>query len=112
MPAATEYGPKYLTLGPLRYETGKAELWHGDQPVRLTGSEQALLRRLAQTPGEPVSRAALIEEMGREPGEGSENGERAIDVQITRLRRKLEPDPREPRFVQTVRGTGYMLVPD
>ena len=52
-----------------------------------------------------------IDDLGRGGGE-DENGERAIDVQITRLRRKIEPDPREPRFLQTVRGTGYMLVVD
>ena len=58
-------------------------------------------------------RAALIEDLGRNPqDEMAENSERAIDVQITRLRRNIEPDPREPRFLQTVRGTGYMLVPD
>ena len=48
----------------------------------------------------------------RSPDDGGENSERAIDVQMTRLRRKLERDPREPRYLQTVRGTGYMLVPD
>ena len=112
VPAAEARGPKYLALGPLRYDAGKGELMQGDSPVRLTGSEQTLMRRLADTPGEPVSRAALIEELGRDPDEGGENSERAIDVQITRLRRKIEPDPREPRFLQTVRGTGYMLVPD
>ena len=112
VPAAENRGPKYLGLGPLRYDAAKGELWQGDSHIRLTGSEQTLMRRLADTPGEPVSRAALIEELGRDPDEGGENSERAIDVQITRLRRKLEPDPREPRYLQTVRGTGYMLVPD
>ncbi|WP_134725173.1 response regulator [Paracoccus luteus] len=112
IPAAEARGPKYLALGPLRYDAGKGELTQGDTHIRLTGSEQTLMRRLADTPGEPVSRAALIEELGRDPDGGGENSERAIDVQITRLRRKLEPDPREPRFLQTVRGTGYMLVPD
>ena len=103
--------PKFLTLGALRYDSDKGELWNGDAPLRLTGTETALLRRLAASRGQPVSRAALIEDLGRgSPDE--ENGERAIDVQITRLRRKIEPDPREPRFLQTVRGTGYMLVVD
>ena len=112
VPAAEARGPKYLALGPLRYDAGKGELMQGDSHIRLTGSEQTLMRRLAETPGEAVDRPTLIEELGRDPDEGGENSERAIDVQITRLRRKIEPDPREPRFLQTVRGTGYMLVPD
>ncbi len=112
VPAAETRGPKFLALGPLRYDAGKGELWHGETPVRLTGSEQTLLRRLADTPREPVSRTQLIEDLGRDPDGGGENSERAIDVQMTRLRRKLEPDPREPRYLQTVRGAGYMLVPD
>lgn len=112
MPAAEAAGPKYLSLGALRYDAAKGELWSGEAPVRLTGTEQALMRRLAETPREPVGRLALIEELGRDAADLAENSERAIDVQITRLRRKLEPDPREPRFLQTVRGAGYMLVPD
>ena len=112
VPSAVQTGPKYLTLGPLRYDAGTGELWQGESPVRLTGSEQTLMRRLAESPGEPVDRPTLIEVLGRDPDEGGENSERAIDVQITRLRRKLEPDPREPRYLQTVRGAGYMLVPD
>ncbi|MDO5612731.1 MAG: response regulator [Paracoccus sp. (in: a-proteobacteria)] len=113
MPAAEVAQPKFLTMGALRYDTEKGDLWSGDTPIRLTGSETALLRRLAASRGQPVSRAELIEDLGRgAPGDEAENSERAIDVQITRLRRKLEPDPREPRFLQTVRGTGYMLVAD
>ena len=113
IPAPEMKGPKFLTLGRLRYDIDKAELWQGESLLRLTGTEQALLRRLAESPREPVSRAELIEDMGRGHGdEAAENSERAIDVQITRLRRKIESDPREPRFLQTVRGTGYMLVPD
>lgn len=112
VPAAANAGPKFLSLGPLRYDAGKGELWQGDNPIRLTGSEQTLMRRLAQSPREAVDRPTLIEELGRDPEEAGENSERAIDVQITRLRRKIEPDPREPRYLQTVRGTGYMLVPD
>ena len=114
MPAAEIAQPKFLTLGDLRYDTEKGELWQGEALVRLTGSEQALMRRLAASRGQPVSRADLIEDMGRGQvgADEVENSERAVDVQITRLRRKLEPDPKEPRFLQTVRGTGYMLVAD
>jgi two-component system phosphate regulon response regulator OmpR len=105
--------PKFLSLGLLRYDTEKGELWQGDTPMRLTGTEAALLRRLAASRGEPVSRTDLIDDLGRGGNtDEAENGERAIDVQMTRLRRKIEPDPREPRFLQTVRGTGYMLVVD
>ncbi|WP_022706967.1 MULTISPECIES: response regulator [Paracoccus] len=111
VPAVEIAQPKFLTLGQLRYDTDKGDLWQGDTPLRLTGTESALLRRLAASRGQPVSRAELIEDLGR-GGDEAEGGERAIDVQITRLRRKIEPDPREPRFLQTVRGTGYMLVVD
>lgn len=116
VPVAEATQPKFLTLGMLRYDTEKGELWQGETPLRLTGTEQALLRRLAASPGQPVSRTELIEDLGRGGsnggGEESENSERAIDVQITRLRRKIEIDPKEPRFLQTVRGAGYMLVTD
>ncbi|MFN3273036.1 MAG: response regulator [Paracoccus sp. (in: a-proteobacteria)] len=112
VPVAEVTQPKFLTLGPLRYDTEKGDLWQGDAPLRLTGTEAALLRRLAASRGQPVSRAELIDDLGRGTGDDGENSERAIDVQITRLRRKIEPDPREPRFLQTVRGTGYMLVVD
>lgn len=120
IPQSDHHGPKFLNLGSLRYDTEKGELWQGESPVRLTGTEQTLLRRLAQAPGAPVSRTELIEELGRDTAPDpsdpdrspDHNPERAIDVQITRLRRKIEPDPRDPRFLQTVRGAGYMLVPD
>ncbi|MDM7457757.1 MAG: response regulator [Paracoccus sp. (in: a-proteobacteria)] len=114
VPVVETRQPKFLSLGHLRYDTEKGELWHGDTPVRLTGTEAALLRRLAASHGQPVSRADLIEDLGRGAGSGdeTENSERAIDVQMTRLRRKIEPDPRDPRFLQTVRGIGYMLVVD
>jgi two-component system phosphate regulon response regulator OmpR len=74
--------------------------------VHLTGGEAALLALLARVPGEVLSREALSLELGMD-----EAGERAIDVQVTRLRRKIEADPREPRFLHTVRGRGYVLKP-
>ncbi len=113
VPAAEASQPKFLTLGMLRYDTDKGELWQGDAPLRLTGTEQSLLRRLAARAGQPVSRSDLIEDLGRSGnGDEAENSERAIDVQITRLRRKIEPNPKQPRYLQTVRGEGYMLAPD
>lgn len=113
MPSTETRALKILSLGQMRYDAGKGELWQGDAPVRLTGTEQVLLKRLAETPRQPVSRSELIDDLGRSPtDELAENSERAVDVQITRLRRKIEPDPKEPRYLQTVRGTGYMLVPD
>ncbi len=105
--------PKVLNLGPLRYDVEKGKLWHGDAPVRLTATESQLMRIFAATPGEPVGRAKLVEDLGRGGGEdGGGAQERAIDVQITRLRRKLETNPKQPRYLQTVRGAVYMLAPD
>jgi two-component system phosphate regulon response regulator OmpR len=101
--------PKVLRLGPLRYDIDRAELWSGDAQVRLTATEAYLMKIFSASPGEPISRAALVEEMGRGGGGAQE---RAIDVQITRLRRKIETDPRQPRYLQTVRGAGYMLTHD
>ncbi|TNF22710.1 MAG: response regulator [Rhodobacteraceae bacterium] len=101
--------PKVLSLGPLRYDIERAELWQGEEQVRLTATESQLMRIFSARPGEPVSRAQLVEELGRD---GGQSQERAVDVQITRLRRKLEADPKQPRYLQTVRGAGYMLAPD
>ena len=101
--------PKVLNLGPLRYDVDRAELWQGDAPVRLTATEVQLMRIFAAQPAEPVSRTKLVEDLGRDGGQAQE---RAVDVQITRLRRKLEADPKQPRYLQTVRGAGYMLAPD
>ena len=78
----------------------------GITKVRLTGGEAALLAALAARPNEVLSREDIAETLGMD-----ESGERAIDVQITRLRRKVEADPREPRFLHTVRGRGYVLKP-
>ncbi|MEM6824630.1 MAG: response regulator [Pseudomonadota bacterium] len=106
-------GPKILSLGPLRYDVEKGKLWHGEDPVRLTATESQLLRIFAATPGEPVGRAKLVEDLGKTVGrDGGAAQERAVDVQITRLRRKLEADPKQPRYLQTVRGAGYMLATD
>lgn len=101
--------PKALMLGPLRYDVDRGELWNGSDLVRLTATENQLMRIFAAKPGEPVSRTQLVEELNRS---GGQTQERAVDVQITRLRRKLESDPKQPRYLQTVRGAGYMIAPD
>jgi two-component system phosphate regulon response regulator OmpR len=101
--------PKILHLGPIRYDMERGEMWRGDELVRLTATESQLMKIFSADPGEPVTRAKLVEELGRDRGQAQE---RAVDVQITRLRRKIEPDPKQPRYLQTVRGAGYMLTPD
>ncbi len=101
--------PKLLTLGPVRYDTERGEMWRGDEPVRLTATENQLMKIFSAKPGEAVSRSSLVEDLGRDR---SQSQERAVDVQITRLRRKIESDPKQPRYLQTVRGSGYMLAPD
>lgn len=113
MPQDTATGPKFLHLGPLRYDQNRGELLSGEDTVRLTATEAALMRIFAARSGEVIGRAELIDELGRDrTGADETAGDRAIDVQITRLRRKIEPDPREPRYLQTVRGMGYMLAAD
>ncbi|MBL4768806.1 MAG: response regulator [Rhodobacteraceae bacterium] len=101
--------PKILHLGPIRYDIERGEMWQGDQLVRLTATESLLMKFFSACPHEPVSRAKLVEDLGRDRGQAQE---RAVDVQITRLRRKIEPNPKQPRYLQTVRGAGYMLTPD
>jgi two-component system, OmpR family, phosphate regulon response regulator OmpR len=103
-------GPKVLHMGQVRYDMDRGELWRGADPVRLTATEAALMRIFAASPGTPVSREKLVGDLGKDDTSGTQ--ERAVDVQITRLRRKIEDDPRQPRYLQTVRGEGYMLQPD
>ena len=100
--------PKVLHLGGARYDMDRGELWRGESLVRLTATEAALMRLFANAPGVAVSREKLVGDLGRE----DVAQERAVDVQITRLRRKIEDDPKSPRYLQTVRGEGYMLAPD
>ncbi len=106
---AAEERPSHLSLGTFRYDISRGEMWQGEAMIRLTATEAALMRIFAAKVNEPVSRRDLVEKLGRQDGSAQE---RAVDVQITRLRRKLEVDPKQPRFLQTVRGAGYMLSPD
>ncbi|MBV9247730.1 MAG: response regulator transcription factor [Acetobacteraceae bacterium] len=103
-PASPPSGP--VQLGAAEFDLERGELHGPEGPIRLTGGEIALLTALARKPNEVLSREDIAEALGMD-----EAGERAIDVQVTRLRRKIEADPREPRFLLTVRGRGYVLKP-
>jgi two-component system, OmpR family, phosphate regulon response regulator OmpR len=104
-PPAQEASRTELKFGACRYDLARKLLTQDGRPVHLT-AEMDLLHALAQKANAAIERSELgvTEENGFNP--------RTIDVQITRLRRKIEPDPRQPRYLQTVRGTGYMLRTD
>ena len=87
------------------FDPERGELRRKGKPVRLTSSEAALLKLFAANAGRPFSRTDLCTRLGV-------TLERSIDVQVTRLRRKIEEDPKLPLYIQTVRGVGYVLVPD
>lgn len=95
-----------MQIGNRWFDIERAELRGPDGVIRLTGGEAALMQALARRAGEILSREDIGEALGT-----PDAGERAIDVQVTRLRRKVEPDPREPRFIQTIRHRGYVLRP-
>ena len=92
-------------MGDFVFHVGRGELRRGEESVKLTERERELLRLFAQRPGLPIARHELA-------GDDSSGSERAIDVQINRLRRKIEIDPANPLYIQTVRGKGYILHPD
>jgi len=98
-----------VRMGEMRFDIETGRLSRAGAPLRLTATEGQLLRALAADLGQPVGRGELVARLGRE---GVQAKARAVDVQITRLRRKLEDDPKTPRYLQTVRGAGYMLVGD
>lgn len=97
-------GQNWLSFGPFRFDPQRGELWttEGDF-IHLTESETALLRTLARHPDHPVSREDLAQ------ATGADSASRTVDVQMTRLRRKIEADPRRPRYLHTLRGRGYCL---
>lgn len=95
---------RQVSFGDWQFDIEREALTREGEPTRLTGGEAALLAALATSPGQTVSRLVLSERTG--------GGERAVDVQVTRLRRKIETDPKEPMHLQTVRGEGYRLVAD
>jgi two-component system, OmpR family, phosphate regulon response regulator OmpR len=103
-------GPKIETLrdvsfGECKFNVVHGELLRGGEAVRLTSREKDILRLLVQKTGEPLSRTQLAQS-------GSEDSARSVDVQINRLRQKIETDPANPKYLQTVRGAGYALFLD
>jgi two-component system phosphate regulon response regulator OmpR len=95
--------PESVRFGPFVFHIARTELRRGEEIVHLTDREREMLTVLAASPGETVPRLALA-------SNGSPTNERAVDVQVNRLRHKIERDPANPLFVQTVRGIGYRLV--
>ncbi len=94
-----------IQLGACRFDAERGELTRDGKPVKLTSAELQLMRVLAANPGQTFTRTDLSQRMGAVL-------ERTVDVQITRLRRKIENDPKLPLYLQTVRGIGYVLMPD
>jgi two-component system phosphate regulon response regulator OmpR len=92
-------------MGPFSFDLERSELSKNGTLVRLTEAESQLLKYLAERANVPVDRMDLAKDSVDTTG-------RAVDVQVTRLRRKIEQDPKNPRYLQTVRGKGYMLAPD
>lgn len=105
-PAPARETPAEIRLGKWRFDAARDTLLSGEEAQKLTEMEAGLLRTLAAAPGTAISREQLSE------SSKAAVNDRTIDVQITRLRRKIEPDARNPRYLLTVRGEGYMLVPD
>jgi two-component system phosphate regulon response regulator OmpR len=94
-----------IRMGDFTFHIGRGELKRNGESIRLTGRERDLLRQFAERPGTAISRIELARQ-------GTDGSERAVDVQINRLRRKIEADPGNPVYLQTVRGKGYILHAD
>jgi two-component system phosphate regulon response regulator OmpR len=94
-----------VRMGDCVFDSERGELFRAGKRVKLTSSEAQMLKLFAANAGRSFSRAALCTRLNIQL-------ERSVDVQVTRLRRKIEEDPKLPLYLQTVRGVGYMLVPD
>ncbi|MCW5697591.1 MAG: response regulator transcription factor [Bauldia sp.] len=92
-----------VRFGPFVFHLQRQDLTRNGQPVPLTAREKSILKAFAEAPGQTVDRLALL-------GQDGLAGDRTVDVQINRLRRKIEDDPANPLYLQTVRGVGYRLV--
>jgi two-component system phosphate regulon response regulator OmpR len=106
VPPAQDPPPPAVAMGACRFDIARGELTRGDRRIKLTEAEVRLLRALAAVPGTPISREDLS------AGADFNGNVRSVDVQVARLRRKIEPDPKLPRYLQTVRSHGYVLRPD
>lgn len=95
-----------VRFGIHHYDLDEKALYRGSERIRLPLAESALLQVLAERAGQDISREELAQKTG------NETNLRTVDVQITRLRRKIEPDVRQPKYIQTIRGKGYSLIPD
>ncbi|MEH6630093.1 MAG: response regulator [Halopseudomonas aestusnigri] len=105
-PLEKELPSENIIFGTFRFDVRKSQLWNNDDFIHLTDVEAALLKTLAEQSGSAVRRDELVEE-------GSDlSNTRSVDVQVTRLRRKIEQDPKYPRYLQTIRGVGYVLKTD
>ena len=98
-----------LLFGEISFDTERNELWDHQNLVYLTSSESKIMQIFSKSIGVPITRLDLIKALRTD---GKPMNDRAIDVQITRLRRKIERNPKEPRYLQTLRGIGYMLTAD
>jgi two-component system phosphate regulon response regulator OmpR len=103
-PTETEIRP--IWIGRWQYDAERGELRDENDVQRLTDVEASLLKVFVKYPGEAISREQLVEQST------IPINDRTVDVQITRLRRKIEPDPKQPRYLVTVRGEGYMFLPE
>ena len=98
-----------ISFGELSFDTVRNELWDHQNLIYLTSSESKIMQIFSKSIGVPITRFDLIKRLKTN---GKPMNDRAIDVQITRLRRKIERNPKEPRYLQTLRGIGYMLTAD
>ena len=98
-----------ISFGELSFDTERNELWDDQNLIYLTSSESKIMQIFSKSIGVPITRFDLIKALRTN---GKPMNDRAIDVQITRLRRKIERNPKEPRYLQTLRGIGYMLTAD
>jgi two-component system phosphate regulon response regulator OmpR len=108
-PGAPSQSETTVKFGPFALNLATREMTEGEKPITLTSGEFAVLKSLVKHPREPLSRDKL---MNLARGRDYSALERSIDVQVSRLRRMLEQDPANPRYIQTVWGLGYVFVPD
>jgi two-component system phosphate regulon response regulator OmpR len=103
-----------ISIGRLKYNLSRRELWQGNKKIKLTSTETKLLQTLAQRPNSAIDRDELLVNLSDHNFTSSNvtTAVRSVDVQIKRLRQKLEIDPKNPCYLKTVRGYGYILEPD